>query len=129
MNRWTGTGHLTKDVELKYSKNGTAIATGTIGVRRKFDKDKSDFINIKVLGPSAEKYFAEYGRKGRLIGVDGELHINTWKDEEGNWNRYTEVVGNVEFLDKDKNKTTTVDTQTPYGEDLTPIGDESELPF
>lgn len=130
MNRWTGTGHLTKDVELRYSKNGIAIATGTIGVRRKFDKEKSDFINVKVLGKSAEKYFAEYGRKGRLIAVDGELHINTWKDDQGNWHRLTEVVGNVEFLDKSNNQDRTVDSEAPYDEDLYPLdGDENELPF
>ena len=133
MNKWTGIGNLTKDVELRYSKNGTAIATGTIGVRRRFDKEKSDFIRIKVLGKSAEKYFAQYGTKGRLLAVEGELHIENWKDDQGNWKSITEVVGNVEFLDKAKNNSSKgnyVDDEGNSFDDLYPIdGDEDDLPF
>lgn len=134
MNKWTGIGNLTKDVELRYSQNGTAIATGTIGVRRRFDKEKSDFIRIKVLGKSAEKYFAQYGTKGRLLAVEGELHIENWKDDQGNWKSITEVVGNVEFLDKVKNnlsKENYVDDEGNSFDDLYPIdGDEDDLlPF
>lgn len=135
MNNWTGIGNLTKDVELRYSKNGTAIATGTIGVRRRFNKEKSDFIRVKVLGKSAEKYFAEYGKKGRLIAVEGELHIESWKDDQGNWNSITEVVGNVEFLDKNGSSSNESyrDDEGNSFEDLYPIDrddDEfNQLPF
>ena len=34
MNRWTGTGHLTKDPKFLETDNGTAICTLRIAVRR-----------------------------------------------------------------------------------------------
>lgn len=101
MNTWFGIGRLTKDVDLRYTQNGKAIATGTIAISRRYNQEKTDFIDIRVWGASAEKYFAQYGKKGRLIAVQGELNIDTWKDEKGNWQSKTYItVNQVKFLGK-----------------------------
>ncbi|WP_069649658.1 single-stranded DNA-binding protein [Caloranaerobacter ferrireducens] len=121
MNTWFGIGRLTKDVELRYTPNGKAIATGTIAISRRYNQEKTDFIDIRVWGASAEKYFAEYGKKGRLIAVQGELNIDTWKDENGNWQSRTYITAsNVRFLDNRK------DNDIPEG--FQSVDDDS-IPF
>lgn len=85
MNNITILGNLTKDVELRYTQSGKAIAEGTIAVQRKFQRDKTDFINVVVWGKAAENYFAKYGKKGDQAAATGELNIDTWKKDDGSW--------------------------------------------
>ncbi|TCO69519.1 single-stranded DNA-binding protein [Marinisporobacter balticus] len=126
MNLHIAIGRLTKPVELRFTQSGKAKATGTIAVDRRFQKDKTDFIPVEVWGNPAEKYFAPYGHKGRLTRVTGELHIDKWKDEEGNWKERSYIAASeVKFLDKVE------------GQDASPIDpdgfqvddDDSDIPF
>lgn len=125
------TGRLTRDPGLRYSPTGIPYARFNLAVNRIFkDKDgerKADFINILTWRKQAENC-ANYLGKGSLIAISGRIQTGSYiKDDE---KRYTtEVVAEaVYFLDSRKNDKT-VDTQTPYGEDLQPFDDESELPF
>ena len=134
MNVWIGVGRLTKDADLRYSQNGTAMATFTIAIDRAYQKDKenkvADFIYCKAFGARAEKYIGPYFHKGDLVEIRGEYQIDR-QEKDGDKKTYHSIkVDHAKVLySKNKNQDTTVDTQTPYGEDLTPIGDESELPF
>ena len=122
MNTWFGIGRLTKDVDLRYTQNGKAIATGTIAISRRYNQEKTDFIDIRVWGASAEKYFAQYGKKGRLIAVQGELNIDTWKDEKGNWQSKTYITAsNVSFLDNRKDNDIPEGFQTVDSDDTIPF--------
>lgn len=91
MNNITIIGNMVKDTELKYTQNGKATATNTVAVQRNYNKEKTDFINIQVWGATAEKYLAQYGKKGSQIAVSGELHIDTWKNDEGEWQSRTYI--------------------------------------
>lgn len=80
-------GRLTKDVELRYSQSGMAMAKGNIAVSKKFTsngekKEKTLFVNLQFWQRSAE-IFNQYCRKGSHILVEGELENSNWTDNEG----------------------------------------------
>ncbi len=99
-------GRLTKDVELRYTESGKAVANFTLAVDRPFKKaqgeKEADFIRIVVWGKQAENC-ANYIGKGRLAAVEGRLHIRSYDGNDGQRKYITEVVAEtVEFLDKPK---------------------------
>jgi single-strand DNA-binding protein len=105
MNKSMLIGRLTKDVELKNTAGGTAVANFTLAVNRKFKQEgqpTADFIPVVVWGKSAEfcqKYFA----KGQQVYVVGRIQTRSWEDAEGKKHYATEVVGEeVGFADSKK---------------------------
>jgi single-strand DNA-binding protein len=109
LNRVILIGRLTKDPELKYTPNGTAVASFTLAVNRfrsnAQGEQEADFIPIVVWQKQAENC-ANYLNKGSLAAVDGRLQVRTFDGKDGNRRWVTEVVAeNVRFLDqKGENK-------------------------
>jgi single-strand DNA-binding protein len=107
LNRIVLIGRLTKDPELRYTTNGTAVATFTLAVDRSRPNQQgereADFIPVVVWQKQAENC-ANYIGKGSLVAVDGRLQVRTYDDKEGQRHWVTEVVAeNVRFLDKREN--------------------------
>lgn len=121
MNRIILIGRLTRDVELRYTQSGKAVASFTIAVDRKFQKDETDFINIVVWNKAAENC-ANYIGKGRLVAVDGRLQIRSYDAQDGTKKYVTEVVADdVQFLDKGGAKKGPADEWSDVG---TVVGEE-----
>ncbi len=104
LNRIILIGRLTKDPELKYTPNGTAVATFTLAVDRARTnaqgEREADFINIVVWQKQAENC-ANYLGKGSLAAVDGRLQIRSFDGQDGQRRWMTEVIADtVRFLDK-----------------------------
>lgn len=100
LNRIILIGRLTRDPELKYLANGTAVTTFSLAVNRKFNKEETDFIDIVVWRQTAE-FVANYGGKGRLAAVEGRLQVRNYETKEGQKRKAVEVVADdVRFLDK-----------------------------
>lgn len=100
LNRIILIGRLTRDPELKYLANGTAVATFSLAVNRRFNKEETDFIDIVVWRQTAE-FVANYGGKGRLAAVEGRLQIRNYETKDGQKRKAAEVVADdVRFLDK-----------------------------
>lgn len=81
------TGRLTKDVELKYTQNGTAIANFSIANGRRTKngnewKDETSFFDVTLMGKSAEG-LKPYLTKGKMIAVSGNMRQDRWTDKEG----------------------------------------------
>lgn len=96
-------GRLTRDPELRYSKNGVAVANFTLAVDRQFanqaGEKETDFIPIVVWQKLAETC-ANHLRKGRLVAVEGRLQIRTY-EKDGQKRYASEVVArSVQFLDR-----------------------------
>ena len=142
MNRTVIIGRLTKDVDLRYTGNGVAVANFTVAVNRPFKnqegKNEADFINCVVWRKQAEN-LANYMKKGSQIGVDGRLQTRTYDDKDGKTVFVTEVVADsVQFLESknqqsgntgQSNQQVQVDNN-PFGDSAGPIdisGDD--LPF
>jgi single-strand DNA-binding protein len=100
LNRVILIGRLTRDPELRYTPNGTAVTTFTIAVDRKFNRNEADFIPIVAWNKLAE-LCANYLGKGRLVAVEGRLQVRTYESQEGQKRWVTEVIADeVRFLDK-----------------------------
>lgn len=93
-------GRLTRDPELKYTTNGTAVASFSLAINRRFNREETDFIDVVAWRQQAE-YCANYGSKGRLMMVEGRLQVRSYETQEGQKRKVTEVVSDdLKFLDK-----------------------------
>ncbi|WP_370673039.1 single-stranded DNA-binding protein [Leuconostoc lactis] len=85
MNQVNLTGRLTKDIELRYTQSGKAVASGSIAVNRRFKSEgqpDADFINFVMWGKAAEN-FANYTHKGSQIGLGGEWQTRNYENNNG----------------------------------------------
>ncbi len=97
------TGRLTRDIDLRYTQSGTAVGSFTIAVDRQFrsanGERETDFINCAIWRKSAEN-FANFTKKGSLVGVEGHVQTRTYDNAQGNKVYVTEViVENFALLD------------------------------
>jgi single-strand DNA-binding protein len=85
MNKIILMGRLTKDPEIRYSQNNTAIAKYSLAVDRRFKRDgdpEADFFTCSAFGKSAE-FVEKYLKKGTKIVVVGEIHNNNYTNKNG----------------------------------------------
>lgn len=99
-------GRLTKDPDLKYTGNGTAVATFTLAVNRNFTNQsgerEADFINCVIWRKPAE-ILANYAKKGVLIGVTGRIQTRSYDNQQGQKVYVTEVIAdNFQLLESKK---------------------------
>lgn len=89
------TGRLTKDIELRYTQSGIAVAQFTLAVDRQFTnaqgKRDTDFISCVIWRKSAEN-FVKFTRKGSLVGVEGHVQTRSYDNNQGQHVFVTEVV-------------------------------------
>lgn len=93
-------GRLTRDPELKHTPAGVAVASFSLAVDRKFNREEADFIPITAWRKTAE-FVAKYFRKGQRVVISaGRLRVEGYTDREGNKRTRFEVVADeVEFAD------------------------------
>ena len=95
INRAELTGRITRDPELRYTQNGTAVVQFTLAVDRQFRNQdgerEADFINCVIWRKSAEN-FANFTHKGSKIGVDGRIQTRSYENQQGNRVYVTEVI-------------------------------------
>src|SRR5690625_1719865 len=130
-------GRLTRDSELRYTQNGTAVDNFNLAVDRPFSKEKeTDFINCVAWRKQAEN-LANYMKKGSRIGVDGRIQTRNYEDKDGKRIYVTEVVAdNIQFLDS-RNNSEKPDSPSQFSQanftkvesDLGQPVDDSDLPF
>lgn len=106
INNLTLVGRLTKDPDLKYTGNGTAVATFTLAVNRNFTNQsgerEADFINCVIWRKPAET-LANYAKKGVLIGVTGHIQTRSYDNQQGQKVFVTEVIAdNFQLLESKK---------------------------
>lgn len=129
MNRVILTGRWTKDIDLKYLGDGTAVAKSTIAVDDGWgDKKKTHFFNVVMWKKTAD-VVAQYSGKGKKIMVDGRLQQRSW-DKDGVKQYAIEVVAEqVEFLEP-KDQSGQKSQSQPNNNDAPPIDiSDDDLPF
>lgn len=121
-------GRLTRDPELRNTKDGTPVTTFTLAVNRSWQKDgktEADFVPVVVWRKPAESC-AKYLVKGSLAAAKGRLQIRSYEDREGTKRTVAEVVADsVQFLDK---RNGSADTGTPSEPDIDAVFDD-DVPF
>ena len=102
INNITLIGRLTRDVDLRYTSNGTPVTNFTLAVERNYKnkqgEKETDFIKIVTWRGLAETC-AEHLGKGRLVAVDGRLQIKKRENNGKNYINPEVVANNVQFLD------------------------------
>ncbi len=78
-------GRLTRDGEMNYTNNGTAVMNFSIAVNRRHKngerwEDEAHFFDCALWGKSAEA-LAAYLLKGKQVALKGELRQDRWVHE------------------------------------------------
>jgi len=114
-------GNLTRDIEMRFSQSGMAIAKTAIATSRKFksntgeQKEEVCFIDITFFGRSAE-VANQYIRKGSKILVDGKLVLDQWSDQNGQRrSKHSVTVDLMQMLDT-KGTTSDIHNKQPCRE-------------
>jgi single-strand DNA-binding protein len=80
-------GNLTREVELRYTPKGTAIAKLGLAVNRVWTneagekKEEVTFVDVDVFGRTAENC-GQYLKKGRPVLLEGRLKLDQWEDKQ-----------------------------------------------
>ncbi len=98
-------GNLTKDPEVRYTPQGTAVASLRLASNRKFRSKNSQewkeevcFVTVVVWDKQAETC-NQYLHKGSQIFVEGKLQSRSWEDKTGAKRSVIEVrADRVQFL-------------------------------
>jgi single-strand DNA-binding protein len=99
-------GNLTRDPELRYIPNGSAVTSFTLAMNRVYKlqtgekKEEVTFMKVVVWGRMAE-ICGEYLKKGSGAFVEGRLSSRTWDGPDGQKRSAVEVIAmNVQFLNR-----------------------------
>lgn len=97
LNRVQLIGNLTRDPELRYTPNGTAVCSFGIATNRNWTtesgekKDEAEFHNIVSWNKLAE-LCSQFLVKGSKVFVEGRLATRTWQGQDGAQRNKTEIV-------------------------------------
>ena len=87
LNRVLLMGNLTRDIEMRYTPSGMAVARMGLAVNRKFRDTKTNelreevtFVDVDAFGKTAETAH-QYLAKGRPVFVEGRLKFDQWDDK------------------------------------------------
>lgn len=97
LNRVQLIGNLTRDPELRYTPQGTAVATFGVATNREWTtesgekRDEADFHNAVAWNKLAE-LCSQLLTKGTKVFVEGRLSTRSWTGQDGTQRKTTEVV-------------------------------------
>ena len=120
-------GRLTKDPELRSSRQGTSVASFSLACDRDFKgqngERETDFINCVAWKGTAE-FISNYFRKGSLAVVEGSIQTRSWDKPDGGKGYATEVIVNNIYFAESKREAEINEPDVPLV-----IGDDDDLPF
>lgn len=132
LNTITIMGRITKDIELRRTPTGVAVASFTLAVDRDFKEKggekETDFIDCVAWKNTAE-FVEKYFGKGRMAVVSGRLQIRSWTDKDGNKRRTAEVVADNVYFGDSKRDGDNSATTAPANNFSLLMDDDSQLPF
>ena len=79
-------GNVTRDIELRYTPKGTAVADIGLAVNRVRTGENGErieettFVDVTLWGRTAEVAH-QYSGKGKPLFVEGRLHMDSWEDK------------------------------------------------
>lgn len=98
-------GNLTKDIELRYMPNGSALAKSAIATSHRYksqtgeSKEEVCFLDFNMFGRSAE-IANQYLKKGSKVLLEGRLVFEQWTAQDGtNRSKHSLRVDTMKMLD------------------------------
>jgi len=87
LNEWKGIGNITKDIEMRYSGSGVAVANFSVACNDSYkNKDTgeqveaTEFVNIVAFGKLAE-IMGEYLSKGSKVYISGKFKTSKYQKD------------------------------------------------
>ncbi len=123
-------GNLTKDPEMRYTPQGTPVATFSLAINYSYKqgdewKKETTFVDIVVFGKQAESC-GQYLNKGSSALVEGRLQERRWESDGQQRRKFEVVAQSVKFLSSKKSGT----QGGGGGEDFAPPEETTDLePF
>lgn len=125
LNRVQLIGNLTRDPELRYTPNGTAVCSFGLATNRSWTTDAGEkreeveFHRIVSWNKLAE-LCSQFLAKGRKVYVEGRLATRSWTAQDGAQRNATEIViDDMILLDSRRPETETKDIQGTKGTEET----------
>jgi single-strand DNA-binding protein len=127
LNRFIGLGNLTRDPEVKETKTGKKVCVFTIAINNR-PSDNVLYLDVEAWNKTADNC-ARFLSKGRKVMIDGRLHLNSWKNAEGQTrNKIYCIADLVTFLSGNNENST--DNPVPKEKQNTQEDDEfADIPF
>ncbi len=127
LNRVQLIGNLTRDPELRYTPQGTAVCSFGLATNRTWNteqgekKEESEFHKIVAWNKLAE-LCSQFLQKGRKVYVEGRLATRSWTGQDGGQRNATEIViDDMILLDYQKRESSDESAEsTPSGQ--SPLG-------
>lgn len=128
-------GNLTKDVEIRYLPNGSAVSNTALATNRKYTlqngekKEEVCFIDITFFGRSAE-IAHQYLRRGSKVLVEGRLSFDQWNDQQGQKrSKHSIVVEAMQMLDSKESDKEWGTQPSSKSENPTPMPPSEKMVF
>ena len=134
-------GNLTRDVEVKYTAKGNAIASLDLALNHSYKDsggnkvEEVTYVNCTAFGKTAE-LCGQYLAKGRSVFVEGRLKMDSWDDKATGQKRTKlgVVIENVQFLGgkQEGGSGQSRPVSKPKGKEAAPWDDdtsEEEIPY
>lgn len=128
-------GRLTRDPELRYAPNGSAVASFPIAVTRNYKAQSGEwkqsvvFVNVVTWGRRAEVANGIL-KKGSAVFIEGRLRSRVWQTEEGQKRSMLEVTAErIQYLDRIAKPEVPEEEFVESVEDEIVLEGEEEVPF
>ncbi|WP_321312581.1 single-stranded DNA-binding protein [Halarcobacter sp.] len=115
-------GNLTRDIELRYMPNGSALAKSAIATSHRYktntgeQKEEVCFLDFNIFGRSAE-VANQYLRKGSKVLLEGRLVFEQWTAQDGsNRSKHALRVDTMKMLDTKADSQNMSDSQGSYNQ-------------
>ncbi|MCC3438580.1 single-stranded DNA-binding protein [Microcoleus sp. PH2017_05_CCC_O_A] len=99
-------GRLGRDPEITYFQSGSSVTKSSLAIKRKMS-DETDWFSIEAWGKTGE-VLTNYTRKGNLVGVEGQVTVESWTGHNGEFHSKLVVkIQRVTLLEKRDRETQT----------------------
>lgn len=137
INNVTIQGNIVRDIDLRYTQNGKAVASFPIASQRDFKNQnneyESDFIDIVIWGKPAETV-ANHFSKGSEILITGRIQSRNYENNEGKKVYVKEIVAEKFSFTRGSNKVNEnqqqnnqSQTNNNFDRDSDPFGQSSQI--
>ena len=121
MNKAQVIGNLGSDPEIRYTQQGTPVATFSVATTERWkgqdgqQQEHTEWHRIVVWRRLAE-ICGEYLKKGSKVYIEGKMQTRKWQDQQGNDRYTTEIIGtSMEMLSGQRNNAPENDPGPPPG--------------
>ena len=131
MNRATILGRIGKELELRYTPNGTAVTTFSLATSKKVKGEQvTQWHNLVAFGKTAE-ILSQYVSKGDQLLVEGEIQYRSYDNKDGQKVHVTEILVNqFHFVgNSGGGQAPKATTETPEQMAERVFAEDEEIPF